>query len=73
MPWWVWALIIWASLASAVVILLTVALSMHVEWREATLAELEGRPRPEPLGAQVRAALLRFLEAYRRVTSGLRQ
>ena len=69
MSWWVWALFIWASLASAVVVLLTVALSVHVEWREATLAELEGRPRPEPLGAQVRTALQRFLQAYRRLTS----
>jgi len=69
MLWWVWALIIWASLASAVVVLLAVALSKHVEWREAMLAELDGRRPPEGLGPQVRAALLGF----RRVTAGLRQ
>ena len=63
MPWWVWALITWASLASAVVVLLAVALSKHVEQREAMLTELEGRRRPEPLGPQVRAALLQFLQA----------
>ncbi len=73
MPWWVWALIIWASLASAVVVLLAVELSKHVERGEAMLAELEGRRPPEALGPQVREALLRFRQAYRRGTSGLRQ
>ena len=72
MTWWVWVLIAWGSVASAAVVYLSMRLAMHVEWREATLIELEGRPRPEALGRQVRAALLQFVEVYRRVTSGPR-
>ncbi len=72
MTWWVWVLIAWGSVASAAVVYLSMRLAMHVEWREATLTELEGRPRPEALGTQVRAALLQFVEIYRRVASGPR-
>ena len=73
MTWWVWVLIAWGSVASAAVVYLSMRLAMHVEWREATLTELEGRPRPEALGTQVRAAPLRLLQTYRRLTSsGLR-
>ncbi len=42
MTWWAWALIIWASLASAAVVALTVRLCQHVEWREATLTARYG-------------------------------
>ena len=72
MTWWVWGLITWGSVASAAVVYLSMRLAMHVEWREATLTELEGRPRPEALSTRVRAALLQFVEIYRRVASGPR-
>ncbi len=39
MAWWVWALIVWALTASAVVAWLTVALAVRVETLEALRAE----------------------------------
>jgi hypothetical protein len=41
--WWAWALIIWGSLASAAVLVLTVRLCEHVEWREALLTARDRR------------------------------
>ena len=39
MTWWNWALILWATGATAAVVYLGVALSLRVEWQEAHLRE----------------------------------
>ena len=53
MTWWVWALIVWALTASAVVAWLTVALAVRVETLEALRAERDLYWAPEEGGALV--------------------
>lgn len=83
MAWFVWALILWGSLASAAVVWLAGALSVHVELRE-ELARGETPSAASSTGAKgstelcttpavrVRAARLWASEVYRRLASGPR-
>ncbi len=83
MAWFVWALILWGSLASAAVVWLAGALSVHIELREElarsatpSAACSTSAKGPTELcttpAVRVRAALLWVNAVYRRLASGLR-